>query len=195
MQYAYQYDNSVQGCSYEYMQCIGNCLTREILEDHIYNDIPQREYIIEGLFKSNIYNKWEWWSVFTYEGLIEFMETGNIQNFPYQLYRKPDMKVRCELLENAIKMTKKREFCYYMIKSDKMYSMKEYYLEMYLKARVSINFYNEVGSIGRFVFENPIIAGVFEEMNGYLEKIGYIYSHEKTCEIMQKVLEEYKAKI
>lgn len=192
---AYQYPDTVSGMSYEYMPCIGNCLTKEILDNHIYDEVPGKAQLIEGLLQCHIMNEWNWKSVFSYEGLIEFMETGKIHNFPYGVYKNPDLSVRCELLKNAIKLTQTEKFVYYLIKSDRMYNMKDYYFELYDRKRLSINIYKKEGVIERFSIENDIMAECFSDVHNYFEKIGYIYGREKTCEIMQNVLNQYKAKI
>ncbi len=194
---AYLYDSgNVVGNSFEYMPCIGNCLTKEMLEKHIHKDISGREYIIEGLIKRHINQigneKWKWTSIFAYEGLISFMETGNIDNFPYEIYKKPNMNVRCELLERIIAFNENGRFCYKMIKGDSIPSSHGLYVEQIDDKRINIQFYVDGGCVEKFYVDNEDVVSCFVEYSGYLEKIGYIHSLEETTQVLRKVLGEYR---
>jgi hypothetical protein len=81
----------------------------EILEGQINEGIPNREALIEEIYKSCSSIPSHGRAFFCREGLIEFLETGRIDSFPYEIYQQPNMEIRCQVMERAIALTEQGE--------------------------------------------------------------------------------------
>lgn len=191
---------NIWGSSIEYMPCIGSALTREILERQIYSYIPERESLIQSILTTyaNLAEarNADWKSFFFRDGLLEFMDTGRIENFPYMVYERPNPVTRCEILQNMIKVSKEKKLVYYMVKDEALPHMRNLYVEQMDGdlGSLNINMHFEEGIKERFVMEDKGLTKLFENFFAYLAKGGYAYSAKETVAYMEKVLEEYKAK-
>lgn len=194
----YRMKNTI-GYSIEYMPCIGNCLTEELLEEHIYQEVPNRQSIIQGILQNHaIKNKdqeFQWYSLFSRDGLIDFMETGRIENFPYRVYKPLDLKTRCEIIENGIHNFEDGRFWYYMVKDGELPVMKNLYIEQMANGeekKLVIDMHFEEGMKERFLIKDEGLQEQFWNFFTYLEKGGYVYSAEETLAYMKKVCREYQ---
>lgn len=187
-----------RGYSMEYMPCIGNGLTKEILEKYMYKEIPNREMMIDSILESHVpvgeLAKMQWCSIFSKEGLIEFMETGRLDTFPSDLYRKIEVESCCEVLQNIIHNAKAGYFTFYVKKEKKLPLMRNLYIEQIVdkKPRLYMHLYFERGMKEAFKIDNKEIQECFLNFFRHLEKGGYVYSKEESLAYMQRVLEEYK---
>lgn len=189
----------VRGFSIEYMPCVGNCLTRELIEEHIYPGIPGRDMIIEGIlalhYISDGNRHFRWDSCFSKEGLTEFMENGRIENFPYMIYKELTKEARCQILQNAIELLEQGEFVYHMVCEGELPLMKNLYVEQMNGERnhlvVDMHF---DGAKERFRITNAGLQEKIWQFFSRLEKCGYVYSVKDTALYMKKVLIEYKEK-
>lgn len=100
------------------MPCLSMGLTKEILQNNIYQDLPFREELIQNILERYPgcpdYLR-EIFSYFTKSGLIEFMETGRVEIFPYDIYDSLSSPQRCEVLDNIISLSETKEkvhFCF-----------------------------------------------------------------------------------
>lgn len=190
------YTKNFAGKSIEYMPCIGWGLTKEIMEQHIYANIPDRDKIMQNVLAyCQSYaqkNHSNWKSFFFMEGLIEFMETGYIENVPDMFFERPNLKTRCEVLQNIINFSEQRTVPYYMVKEDALPVMKDLYIEQVegdvLTIVIDVHF-DDVRE--RCIIEDNELGRCFEKFFAYLETGGYVYSVEETIERMKEVLAKY----
>lgn len=196
----YEGENFI-GNSIEYMPCIGCSLTREILERQIYPQIPGREMLIQSILMNyealNGERNIDWKSFFFREGLLEFMDTGRIENFPYMVYERPDLDIRCQLLQNMIHVSENGKNVYYMMKDGKLPLMRNLYVEQKsgVHGSLNIDMHLEEGTKERFVMQDEGLRKQFEEFFEHLVKGGYAYDAKETIDYMKQVLEQYKSKL
>lgn len=191
----------MQGFSIEHMPCIGNCLTKELLERNIYPEIPHREEIIQGILAGHFIEEknedFKWRSFFFKDGLIDFMNTGRIENFPYMIYQQISLADRCEILQNGINICEDGRFSYHMVKDGELPSMRNLYIEQMICSmnKLEIYMHFEAGLKEQFQIKNESLKKEFQKFFEYLEKGGYVYSRKETLTYMKKVLREYRKKL
>jgi hypothetical protein len=182
----------------EFMPCIGECLTEEMLWKFIYEEIPDREALIQNIdrifikgAKKNFKDHLN--SFFFYDGMIQFMETGFLDIFPYQVYRSIDMETRCEILKKAIELSKNGRVVQYMLKKNMFPSMQGIHIEQIRGENDKLVF--ERRSRGAVkeqiqVTEKRILHQFWQFFN-YLRKSEYVYSREETIACMEQVLKKF----
>lgn len=184
----------------EHMPCLGNCLTKEILEQHILPDIPGREELMamilsygQSLESKKIKNGR---SFFFREGLIEFMETGIFEVFPYGVYQPPGYESCCDILQNGIEFAKKGLMNYQMVREGQLPSMKDIYIEQVYGdvEHLVIDIHFDHGRKERFEIFSEVIKKEFESFFEFLQDSAYLYSVEETVEQMQEIVEAYRRK-
>ncbi|MBO5303049.1 MAG: hypothetical protein J6A92_03265 [Lachnospiraceae bacterium] len=186
------------GYTMEYMPCIGNGLTEAILEQHIYPHIPGRNALIQEILNTHLLKnknqKFKWYSFFSREGLIEFMETGRIDTFPYEVYKRPELPVRCEMLENAMNSCRDGRFSYFMVKDKEFPSMKNLYIEQMVGSmeKLELGLCLKDGVKEQLRIKNAGIQKQFLNFCSYLEEGGYVYTQNETLAYMKQILQEYK---
>lgn len=184
----------------EYMPCIGACLTKEILEQHIFEELSEREKLMDsillyghaansGMVKTR--------SFFFREGLIEFMETGNIEVFPYEVYYPIKYKACCDIIQNGINYSKKGLMDYQMIRDGQLSSLKGIYVEQTKgnEKHLVIDFHFDEGKKERFRIYSEEIRKEFEGFFEFLSDSAYVYSVEETAKQMQEIVDEYRRKV
>lgn len=182
--------------SLEYMPCIGPCLTMELLERQIYPEIPGREALIQEIYRNCVSMTGRGKAFFCREGLEEFMETGRIESFPYEVYRKPSMEQRCQMVERMIAITEQGELTYQMVKGEQFPHMKGLYLELIEgeQGRLSIDMHFLEGDKERFLIRDQGIQGYFQVFFQNLEGSGYAYSAQETAAYMREIVNQYRKK-
>lgn len=180
--------------SLEYMPCIGPCLTMEILEGQINEGIPNREALIEEIYKSCSSIPSHGRAFFCREGLIEFLETGRIDSFPYEIYQQPNMEIRCQVIERAIALTEQGDLTYCMVRDEQFPNMKGLYLEHIEGKRdsLSIDLHFTRGVKERFAIRDKGIQKYFHDFFQNLESMGYAYSPQETVRFMREIVEKYR---
>lgn len=181
----------------EYMPCIATGMTKEILEQHIYKNLPGREELMELILIRNTaanQKKFPIRSFFCKDGLTEFMETGRIEIFPYEVYHRIEYSARCDIIQNAIDFIENENMEYYMIKSDRLFDMKNIYIEHYegKSSYLIIDIQRAGQNKERFEIYSGDIINNFKEFFDFLTESGYVYTLEETREQMQQILDKYR---
>lgn len=124
------------------------------------------------------------------------METGRIESFPYEVYRKPSMEQRCQMVERMIAITEQGELTYQMVKGEQFPHMKGLYLELIEgeQGRLSIDMHFLEGDKERFLIRDQGIQGYFQVFFQNLEGSGYAYSAQETAAYMREVVNQYRKK-
>lgn len=80
--------------------CMMAVLDRTLIEKYLVSQIPQREKLIEVLceYISNL-QKQDMTYICSMEGILQFIETGVISEFPKEMYQIPDKEDRIELVK------------------------------------------------------------------------------------------------
>lgn len=189
----------------EYMPCLGNCLTEEILEAHILPELPGREALIHKILQynkvisSNRANGDN--SFFSMEGLIEFMETGVFEVFPYEVYQRPNTYWCCKILENMIYFLENDLMSYHMVKEGQLPLLKGVYIELveyenHDVEHLVIDIHFKEGKKERFEVYSLEIKKLFKEFFVFMGKNHhYVYDKEETLARLKEVLEEYRGKV
>lgn len=196
----YFFEQKSEGSSIEYMPCMGSGLTKEILDRQIYTDVPNREALIQQVVA--YYEEFmqlenaNWHSFFFREGLLEFMETGRIDNIPYMIYEEADFATRCEVLRNIIAVSESGKLTHYMIKDGKLPVLRNLYVEQAKDdtQKMIVDLHFQEGDKERCMMLDNGFGKQFCEFFEYLKVGGYVYSAEETVAYMKEVLEEYLGK-
>lgn len=197
LEYAKEHAMMGEGCSIEYMPCVGQGMDREILERHIYQEVPIREELIEGILGEGEMirkNKVFWRSFFSKSGFLEFMETGRIENYPYMVYERPDLEYRCKIIQNCIDYAKKGRMKYYMIKEG-LPDLHHIYIKHYLGDKVDIFLLFREGFNEDFMITDKGLQKRFWDFFNCLERFGYVYSTEETLAFMEEKTAGYQEKL
>lgn len=80
--------------------CMMAVLDRELIEKYLEPQLPQREELVKVLceYISNL-QKQDMTYVCSMEGILQFIETGIISEFPKEMYQLPDKEDRMELVK------------------------------------------------------------------------------------------------
>jgi hypothetical protein len=186
----------------EFMPCVGECLTERMLRKFIYKEIPDREVLIQNIIrifikeaKKNMKDNMN--TFFFYDGMIQFMETGFLEIFPYQVYHPLDMETRCEILKRAIELSKSGRIIQYMFKPNQFPSMQGIHIEQIHGETEKLIFERRSRGVLKEqiqVTEKRILHQFWQFFHA-LKKSDYVYSREETVAHMEQVLEKYKNKI
>lgn len=186
----------------EHMPCFSVALTEEILENGIHKEIPFRTELIQGILANfGGYASYlvDFVSMFEKHGVIEFMETGMVDVFPYGIYHPIPLSDRCEMLESMIHTAERTAAWKLLMIKEGIANLKGIHMEMRMQdveldpVIVEIHFDEQ---------ENEQIELTDERVKtecwkffDYLREFGYVYSKEETLEIMRGILEEYREKL
>lgn len=187
-----------EGCGgvMEYMPCIGPCLTRDILQNQILENIPGRDELIDriliynrsvmdGAFKKTI-------NFFQREGFIDFFERGRVEIFPYEVYGQIPCDVCCDIMQNAIDHTRSGRMNFCMMKEEWPIEFENIYIECIAKKVVRIDVHFEGGQKEQIELYFDSICRAFGKFINYLQESGYAYTKQETADYMQSVVDEYR---
>lgn len=159
--------------------CVGLCLSRDLLEKHIY-PMPGKEEFINGLIETHgdwqneTYIKLEGMEYHTIaystkEGLETFLESGWVAEFPKGLYEPFDKEERLCILNRMIKQMESGNMAYY-------------FLEEGNELPLSIQFYlneDKKELVINYIQENNMTQVVIGEISIYRTFLGYLEYMEK----------------
>lgn len=99
--------SALSSCALQPIPCMTPFLTKEILEKHIIQQLPNRTQLIEQLEKyiSASYNKLIFPStklIFSLNGVRKFLETGRIGEYPSSIYHAIEPKYRIYLVKQLL---------------------------------------------------------------------------------------------
>ncbi len=188
----------------EYMPCMGCVLPEESLEEFLY-DFPGKELFIKtvvDIYKKIVYGE-ESSDVghkgavtfFYKDGLLQFMETGRFEVFPYEIYKALSVEARCKVLRNAIDALKTGRITQYMVREEYALECKGIHIEYdnYVnKLYIETHFDNKTVEVLGIEEEN--ICSQFKEFFLYLKDSGNVYSREETITYMETILSYYEEK-
>ncbi len=186
--------------------CLGLALTREMMEEYIYRELPYRDQMIDEVLKkrNGLMEKYGTTHAFFYEeGLIEFMEKGRFTSFPYEIYRSLEMRTRCEVLQRAIAYAEEKKVIQYILKDKTFPFLKRTHIEFVKNLE---NKSNEVEKLlmeidvsdderQTIILEDGHMVDNFEGFFKYLEKSDYIWNAEETIQKMKDILSHYEKQI
>lgn len=197
----------------EFQPCLGPGLTREILDNRIHKELPNRAYFIDRLLERYSLEKEERWyatSIFSKEGLLEFMEHGVVVECPEDFYERLDLSERCMVLECLINYIKQGKINQYMIKAPDFpkvagLGLEEYRDEDTCFMSFEIQFIDiqkdesgnvlEVGRIDRFVVTQERVICAFRSFWDCVKNEMYTYNEEETLRIMEGILHTYRVRL
>ena len=189
----------IQAAAVEYMPCVGMGLTEEILQDRIYKETPFREEMIQKILANQpnrIPGIGQLFSYFTREGLMEFMESGRVEIFPYKIYSPATLQQRCQVLANLIALAEKEPSIHYLMLKEGFLGMKGIYVEQRDGAgdslRIELQFRGE-GKEGIAILDWEI-QQAYRDFFAYLKKSVNVYGEEETLACLREVLETYQRK-
>lgn len=181
----------------EYMPCLSLGLTERILENILYQWFPQRRMLIHEILEQFpmrfTSGNMKLVSFFTKEGLLEFMETGRVDIFPYEIYDSISMKGRCEVLRNVIAISENVPRVCYICMKEGFLDMKGIHIEQWMdsidRLVVEIHFDHKVNVEIEIADED--IKKEFYQFYEWLSTSDYVYTEEETRRFMIQVLEKY----
>lgn len=180
----------------EYMPCISFGLTEEILQDIIYQEIPFREDLIQGIiynFPRGISKIGSLHSYFTKRGLEEFMETGRVEIFPYNIYRGADPKQRYEILSNLIRQMRENGNVHSLLLREGFLDLKGIHIEQkqWQQEALCIELHYEKDRKEEIEILDKDIQEEFRMFCNCLQQVGYLYCEEETLAYMEDLLWRY----
>ncbi len=182
--------------SLEYMPCIGPCLTIELLEGQVYQEVPGREALIQEIYRNCVGMSSHGKAFFCREGLMEFMDTGRIESFPYEIYKRPSLEMRCQVIERAAAISDRGELTYHMVRGRQIPNMKGLYLELMegKKECLNIDMHFAEGEKERFTIKDKGIQRYFRDFFQNLESSGHAYSAQETADYLRGIAAQYRKK-
>ncbi len=187
----------IQAAVVEYMPCVGMGLTEEILRDRIYPEVPFREEMIQKILEGQpgrALGVGHLFSYFTKEGLAEFMESGQVEIFPYKVYRPATLQQRRQILANLIALAEQEPSIHYFMLKEGFLGMKGIYVEQRDGIGNSLRIELQFGSgekegIAIFDWE---IQKAYRVFFAYLKESVNVYGEEETLAYLREVLERYQ---
>lgn len=188
-----QLEDSTESLSYA--PCIGPYLTAEMFRDIINPNLPNIEYIITSTlnhYRSVDFSR----SIFSLDGLREFVETGIIEEFPQALVKGPlAPKFRIEIVQKMIDALHQNR-AVMILDSSKVTMAKGYNIEFYHHDKTKLIFaattrrqepndflYNILIPISDPVFANDIF-----QARQYVLDNGFVYSEHYTEHLLEDML-------
>lgn len=114
-----------------YAPCIGPYLTEEMLRDIANPEIPNIDYIIASTIQ-HYRSVQDTLTIFTINGLREFVETGVIHEFPQELLRRPlSPKFRTEIIRRMLEKFRRNKNNLLILDSAKIDFPKGYNIEFF----------------------------------------------------------------
>lgn len=175
--------------------CVGLCLSRELMEKHIY-PIPGKEEFINGFIESHgdwqndTYIKPEGKEYHTIaystkEGLETFLKSGWVAEFPRGLHQPFDKEERMCILNRMIKQMESGNMVYHFLEQgNELPSSIQFYLNEDKKELV-INYIQENGMIHVVVGEISIYR-TFLGYVEYMEKKGMVCGKEESLKYLRE---------
>lgn len=198
-----EYDKDSEIFVLENQPCVGACLTEEMLRNHLYKNLPDREEMIQSIIqtyvlgcRSNNGIIKEMNNYFTESGLREFLETGMLEAFPYPVYTPLSLGERCRIIRDCVELSGKGKYRHhYMLRENKLPDLSGIHIE-YKKnksgSKVSVDVNLPEGGLERIRFWYENIVTVFEAFFSCLKNEKYVYSQKETESIMLRIVEEYE---
>lgn len=183
----------------EYMPCLSLGLTERILEESLYPWILQRKMLIHEILEQFpmrfTSGNTKLVSFFAKEGLLEFMETGRVDIFPYEIYDSISMKGRCEVLRNVIAISENVPGVCYICMKEGFLDMKGIHIEQWTDAidRLVVEIHFDHKANEEIEIADEDIRKEFYQFYEWLSTSDYVYSEEETRRFMIQVLEKYSA--
>lgn len=181
-----------------FMPDVTACLTEKILCKMIGKEVPEREKLIHGILHMFVKEEKKYQPehqnvFFFYDGLIQFMESGMLELFPYRTYQPVDMETRCELLRKAITFSKKGLVVQYMFKRNTFSGMDGIHMEQVHGEKEKLIFErkNKAGLKERLLVTEKKVLHPFWQFFNYLKNSEYVYNREETIARMEQVLTKY----
>ena len=186
-------------CCLEYAPGLSIGLTNQLLEKHIYKDIPNRDQLlkmVDELFVSGSANIQNYISVFEKDGLERFMQKGmeSFDSLIGKIASSLEMEEKCQILERVIAMVEeKEEFRYHMVKEGNFRLAKTYMELMLYENATSLKLiYFGDTCEKNIVVKMEEISEIFKNFFEWICQSEYVYSKEETLAIMKEVLNEYR---
>lgn len=181
--------------SLSYTPCIGPYMTAEMFRDIANPDIPNMDYIIASTlshYRSVSLNH----SIFSLEGLREFVETGIIEEFPQALQKRPlAPNFRVTIVQKMIDNLR-RNRAIQLLDSSKITVAKGYNIEFYNndKARLILAATTYRQEAEDFLYNilipitDPVLANDIFLARQYILDNGFVYSDHYTEHLLQDML-------
>lgn len=181
--------------SLSYTPCIGPYMTAEMFRDIANPDIPNMDYIIASTlnhYRSVSLNR----SIFSLEGLREFVETGIIEEFPQALQKGPlAPKYRVTIVQKMIDNLR-RNRSIQLLDSSKITFARGYNIEFYNndKARLILAATTYRQEAEDFLYNilipitDPVLANDIFLARQYILDNGFVYSDHYTEHLLQDML-------
>ncbi len=98
--------------SFQMTPCMTNLLSSEFLEEVFAPTLPSRELFISQLenhigYINSLHEEQEEVLIFSEEGIIEFLNTGKIEEYPSYIYTPPSLEDRIDLIHRFIRECEK----------------------------------------------------------------------------------------
>lgn len=180
--------------SFQMTPCLTPFLTQHFMEKYIAPDIPDRAFFIEKfktyvqeLSSANVQENITY--IFSLKGLLHFMKTGIISEYPDYAYSPPNMPDRILLLRQLLHACSQQK--YRMLKDNIGNIENELFLFVSQK-RGYLMFPADSGKnlIYLDIAEPGLLFTFFDFCENLNDKM--FYSAEETIRLLQKILEKYR---
>lgn len=138
--------------------------------------------------------KVQWESYFCYEGLQEFMKTGQLERNSNKIHSVLEEKERYHVLQNMIVLMETGKIQYHIIRED--VNVKYLYIEQaqYPISKFVVEVSIKEDIVKRYVVEGEAFQQKFKEFLEYLKVEGYVCGAEESLCKMRKMLKHYSEK-
>lgn len=188
----------------ENQPCMGFLLTENLLRKHIYEELENREELIQLIVRNYVACLQEDNDIvestevfFTESGLRDFMETGLFEVFPYPVYSPFTVRERCEIIRRCAEMIRSRQHVQYLIKDNRMVDLEDLHIE-YIKGvsepLVTIDLNVAADKKERILLFYDEMVHKFEDFFECMKCEKYSYSADETIQILLDTADEYEAR-
>ena len=185
---------SLPAYSFQMTPCLTVFMTKQFAEKYVAQDLPHRSAFIEKFVTYiNNMNKYRSFasmtSIFSLDGLIRFMDTGEIGEYPSAAYNRPDLNDRINLAKQLLQAC--YTFNYRMLKENIGKLDNELYLFISQKRGYLMLNSPVTNNLIYLDIEEPGLLFTFLDFCEHMDE-RLFYSKEEMLERLKAIIEKYQ---
>lgn len=172
-------------------QNLASFVSKEILNQPIIKDLPDRERIIQALnqylrLQENNFIDKKAYSYFTAEWLAHFVATGRSSIVPDAIYRPLNVPEKMKILLKMLPFVQGGQ--YKLVKKDLSKLDINFHISLHNETTAALYVKNSKNKMVIALLEDPKLFSIFKAFFKHIETYNYFYALEDTIEVLNKAL-------
>lgn len=188
-------DPTGAGLTYSFFSgpCLAILFTPEIIKSHIAPELPNKDEIVEiysmrlKSYRNLLENGFRLTSYFTEKGILDFVNTGRIEEIPYEYYSPLDKMECCQLLAGMNELSAKGCYKPVIVDCQKFKMPDNLVVGAMSEKTVSLIYVHKLYGTMAFAFNEQSAAYSIYNFMEYLENSDLVLPDERTQAILRNI--------